>query len=78
MSRWTLVIPEDTDRMVRTHLARNGGKKGDLSKFVTRAVQKEILRDTVKTIQDRNARFDQQEIMNAVEAALDWARADRS
>ena len=34
MSRWNLVIPDKTDCMVRTYIASNGGKKGDLSKFV--------------------------------------------
>jgi len=40
MTRWNLVIPEKTDRAVRTYLARTGGKKGDLSKFVDEAVRR--------------------------------------
>ena len=78
MNRWTLVIPEETDRIVRTHIARHGGKKGDLSKFVDRAVRKEVFRQTVKAVQDRNAQFDQQEIMRVVDEAVEWSRADRS
>ena len=38
MARWNLVIADDTDRHVRSYLARTGGKKGDLSRFVDRAV----------------------------------------
>ena len=34
MPKWNLTIPDETDRLVRTHLARNGMKKGDLSALV--------------------------------------------
>jgi hypothetical protein len=37
MTRWNLSIPEETDRMVRSYLARIGLEKGDLSKFVDTA-----------------------------------------
>ena len=40
MTRWNLSIPEQTDRTVRTFLARTGGKKGDLSRFVDEAVRR--------------------------------------
>ncbi|MXW69965.1 MAG: hypothetical protein F4Z74_00730 [Acidobacteria bacterium] len=33
-SRWNLVVGGETDRSVRSYLARTGGKKGDLSRFV--------------------------------------------
>ena len=39
MTRWNLSIPEQTDRAVRTFLARTGDKKGDLSRFVDEAVR---------------------------------------
>jgi hypothetical protein len=32
-----------------------GGKKGDMSKFIEHAVRKEVLRATVRDIQERNA-----------------------
>ena len=32
--RWSVMVPEDTDRALRSYLARTGGKKGDLSRFV--------------------------------------------
>ena len=40
MARWNVVISEDTDRTVRSYLARTGGGKGGLSRFVDRAVRK--------------------------------------
>ena len=42
MTRWTLSIPDETDRTVRTYLARIGLKKGDLSRFVDRAVRRQV------------------------------------
>lgn len=40
MTRWNLSISEETDRAVRTFLTRSGGKKGDLSRFVSEAVRR--------------------------------------
>lgn len=77
MSRWTLVIPDDTDRMVRSYLAQAGGKKGDLSKFVDRAVRKEVLRQTVASLQEHNADLSEEEAMELANEAVAWARAPR-
>ena len=77
MTRWNLVIPEQTDRAVRTYLARTGGKKGDLSRFVDEAVRCRLLDLTVREIKDRNARYDQQEIIDLIEEEVAAARADR-
>ena len=54
MTRWNLSIPEKTDRVVRTFLARTGGKKGDLSRFVDEAVRRRVLDLTVRQVKDRN------------------------
>lgn len=78
MPRWNLVIPEKTDRAVRTFLARTGGKKGDLSRFVDEAVRRRVLDLTVRAIKDRNARYDQQEILDLIDEEVNAARADRS
>jgi len=77
MSRWTLVIPEKTDRMVRTHLARTGGKKGDLSKLVDQAVVKEVLRQTVDAVRRENADLSAEETMKLANEAVSWARETR-
>ena len=78
MTRWNLTIPEKTDRAVRTFLARTGGKKGDLSRFVDEAVRRRVLDLTVCEIKGRNARFDQQEILDLIDEEVDAARADRT
>ena len=77
MTRWNLSIPEKTDRAVRTFLARTGGKKGDLSRFVDEAVRRRVLDLTVREIKDRNARYAQKEILDLVDEEVDAARADR-
>ena len=78
MPRWNLVIPEKTDRAVRTFLARTGGRKGDLSRFVDEAVRRRVLDLTVRAIKDRNARYDQQDILDLIGEEVNAARADRS
>lgn len=78
MTRWNLSIPEKTDRAVRTFLARNGGKKGDLSRFVDEAVRRRMLDLTVRQVKDRNARYNQQEILDLIDEEVDTASAGRS
>ena len=78
MTRWSLSIPEETNLAVRTFLARKGGKKGDLSRFVDEAVRRRVLDLTVCQIKDRNARDDQQDILDLVDEEVDAARAGRS
>ncbi len=50
MTRWNLSIPEETDRAVRSYLARRGLKKGDLSDFVNDAVRREVFDRVVRDI----------------------------
>jgi hypothetical protein len=78
MSRWTVVIPEKTNRMVRTHLALRGAKKGDLSKFVDHAVREALFHETVDAMKERNQETPADLIEAAIEEAVDWARETRS
>ncbi len=73
MTRWHLSIPEKTDRAVRTYLARTGGKKGNLSRFVDEAVRRRLLDFTVSRVKDRNARYVQQEILDLIDQEVDAA-----
>lgn len=77
MIRWNLSIPEETDRAVRTFLARNGGRKGDLSKFVNSAVRRSVLELTVHQVKERNAEFDQQELLDMIDQEVSAVRAGR-
>lgn len=74
MSRWSLVIPEKTNRMVRTHLAMRGAKKGDLSKFVDYSVRQALFRETVQSVKQNNADTPPELIEAAIEDAIAWSR----
>jgi len=78
MTRWTLSIPDETDRTVRTYLARNGLKKGDLSRFVDQAVRRRVFALTVKEIKERNADADPAKLAELIEEAVEKTRAPRS
>jgi len=68
--RWSIVVPEETDRALRSFLARRGTKKGDISHFVQEAVQSRLFELTVDGIKERNRPHDQNEIMEAINDAL--------
>lgn len=78
MTRWNLVIADDTDRHVRSYLAKTGGKKGDLSRFVDRAVRQAIFWETVESVWERNGHLSSQEVQRLADKAVAEARADRS
>lgn len=77
MTRWNLVIPDRTDRAVRIVLARSGGKKGDLSRFVDAAVRQRVLDLTIAEVKRRNADLDPQEILDLIDTEVDAVRAGR-
>jgi len=77
MTRWNLIITDDTDRSVRSYLARTGGTKGDLSKFVERAVRQAIFWGTVEAVWERNKHLPAAEVQRAADEAVAGARSDR-
>jgi Ribbon-helix-helix domain len=72
--RWSLIISDETDKALRTYLAQKGMKKGDLSRFVEEAVQRQLFEQTVEDIKARNAHHDQQEILDTLDEAVAYAR----
>jgi len=68
--RWSIIVPEETDRALRSFLVRKGTKKGDISRFVEEAVQSRLFDLTVDDIKERNRPHDQNEILEAIEEAL--------
>ncbi len=74
MIHWNLSISEKTDLLVRSHLARIGMKRGDLSKFVETAVRMEILRRTIREVQAQNADLTAEQAMARADASVAWAR----
>ena len=78
MTQWNLAITDDTDRHVRSYLARTGGTKADLSNFVDRAVRQRIFWETVEAIWERNKHVPPASVQSAADEAVAGARADRS
>ena len=78
MTRWSIVVSEDTDRTVRRYLARTGGdgKRGDLSRFVVRAVRQAIFWETVDSIWERNKHLSAEEVQALADEAVAQVRAD--
>lgn len=83
MTRWSLSVPDSTDRLVRVFLARTGMKKGDLSTFVEEAVEAEVLRRSARQLQQRDpelgreAALELAESLAALELGMDDVRAGR-
>ncbi|HWD59431.1 MAG TPA: ribbon-helix-helix domain-containing protein [Stellaceae bacterium] len=75
-TRWTVKVSKETDIAVRSYLAEHGGKKGDLSKFIERAVQKEVFRATLRDIRDRNADLSDEEIQTLVDEEVAAVRTE--
>ena len=78
MTRWNIVIPDETDRTVRNYLARTGGKRGDLSRFVDSAVRQAVFRETVEAIWERNKRLSPDEAQALADEAVAQVRASRT
>ena len=68
--RWTVKVSPETDRSLRSYLGQHGMKKGDLSKFIERAVQKEILTQTAAEVKQRNADLKRDELQALIDDAV--------
>lgn len=77
LTRWTVKVSKETDIAVRSYLAQKGLKKGDLSKFIEQAVQKEVLSRTVQGIQQRNAHLPADELQSLIDEACADVRTER-
>ena len=83
MPKWNVSIAEETDRAVRSFLARKGMKKGDLSAFVEDAVQGEMLRRAANELQEKDPDLSDEaareliENLAAIERGMEDVRAGR-
>jgi hypothetical protein len=78
MTEWNITIPDETDRSVRQYLQRAGGKAGDLSAFVDRAVQQAIFWETVKEVHAQNRDHSPDDIQALVDEEVSAIRANPS
>ena len=74
--RWTVKVSPETDRSLRSYLGQHGMKKGDLSKFIERAVQKEILTQTAAEVKQRNADLMGDELQALIDDAVSAVRKE--
>src|SRR6266481_9748902 len=74
--RWTVKVSPETDRSLRSYLGRHRMKKGDLSKFIERAVQKEILTQTAAEVKQRNADLTGDELQALIDDAVSAVRKE--
>lgn len=72
--RWNLNVSRGTDIALRTLLAARVRRKGDLSRFVEEAVNRDILRCTLNDVRSRNAGLDAVEIARLIDDELGDAR----
>jgi hypothetical protein len=70
MPKWNVTIPDETDRLVRTHLARNGMKKGDLSALVDEAVRGAIIRKMAAELREQHPEAGAAELEKALQGAV--------
>jgi len=75
--RWSLVVSKETDVSLRTYLAQNGKRKGDLSKFVEEAVRWRVLDKAVAETKAQNTHVPPEELEAAIDEAVKFVRADR-
>jgi hypothetical protein len=78
MTRWNLTISDETDRHVKRYLESTGRNESELAQFVDETMRAEILRRTIRDIQDRNKDLSPEEADALADEAVAWARAHPS
>ena len=73
--RWTVMVDRSTDIDLRSHLAQQGMKKGDLSKFIEEAVRWRLLDLSLADVRHDFADLSEDEAMALADEAVAWARA---
>jgi hypothetical protein len=68
--RWNIKVSQETDLTLRTYLGSQGGKKGDLSKFIEEAVRWRVFHRIVQDIKACNADTDPDELQNLIDDAV--------
>src|SRR3990172_5285164 len=74
--RWNLSVSSDTDSALRKWLAGKGAKRGDLSRFVEDAVNRQVLREMINDIHARNAHLRAAHVEQVIENEMRDVRAN--
>jgi hypothetical protein len=79
MTRWSLIVSDSTDQRLRAFFGNKGAKKGSLSRFVEEAVEGMLrFEETITTVQARNLRYTEAQVMEDIHAAVKATRASRT
>ena len=71
MTRWSLIVSDETDQRLRAFLGQQGAKKGALSRFVEEAVVQRLrFEETVNRVQERNLQYSEEEMMGDIDEAI--------
>jgi hypothetical protein len=75
--KWTVSVSRETDVALRTHLASQGAKKGDLSRFVAEAVSWRLMELNLAAAQEHNRAVSGDVLDAEIDQALAEVRAER-
>lgn len=72
--RWNIAVSPDTDQSVRMFLAsQGGGRKGDLSRFIEKAVRSYIFERAAEEAKAANANVNEADLTAIINEAVQWA-----
>ena len=75
MTRWSLIVSQETDQRLRAFLGQMGAKKGSLSRYVEEAVAQRLrFEETVAHVQERNLGYTAEEINDVIDEAIQETR----
>jgi hypothetical protein len=73
--RWNIAVSSNTDQSVRMFLAsQGGGRKGDLSRFIEKAVRAYIFERAVEEAKAATAGMSETDLNDVIDEAVQWAR----
>lgn len=75
--RWNIKVSRETDLSLRSYLGTQGMKKGDLSKFIEKAVRSYVFERMVDDIRANNSDTDPDELQALIDQAVMEVRAER-
>ena len=75
--RWNIKVSKETDLSLRGYLGEKGMKKGDLSKFIEKAVNSYVFERTVEDIRASFADIDPDELQAIIDQTVGEVRTER-
>lgn len=76
--RWSVTVSREVDRGVRSYISKSGARAGSISRFVERAVRKELFGRTLDAVRARNAQISPEVIDAEISTAIRHVRAAKA